>query len=296
MRVLVTGAGGQLGRALRWVPWGQGVEVVAASSADLDITDRSTVLGFVEDVAPRVIVNAAAYTAVDRAERDEGRATEVNGVAVGHLAEAADEADALLVQVSTDYVFDGTKDGWYVEGDPTGPVSAYGRSKLVGESAAIRAERSVVLRTAWLYGAVGANFVTTILGLARERDELAVVSDQVGCPTAAGDLAAAIVELVRWSDGGTRQPPSRVYHLASPEPASWYELARAVLAASSVGFAGACRPITSADHPTPARRPANSRLDSGRIRHELGIALPPWHRSLPPVVAANERSREEQHA
>ena len=290
MRVLVVGAGGQLGRELQRADWDTGTEMVARDSAQLDVTDRTAVLAEVEGFQPHVVVNAAAYTAVDRAEDDEARATAVNGTAVAHLAEAADRSGALLVQVSTDYVFDGTADGWYVETDPTGPVSAYGRSKLVGERAAGRAERSVILRTAWVYGALGANFVTTVLRLAAERDELTIVADQIGCPTATADLAAAIVAVARWTEGGVRPTPSRLYHVASPEPATWHELAVSVVAASAIGFGGDCRPITTADYPTRARRPANSRLDSGRIARELGIELPSWRHSLPAVVAELEKS------
>lgn len=290
MRVLVTGAGGQLGRELRRADWDRGTEVVARTRSQLDITDRASVLAAVEESAPAVIVNAAAYTAVDRAEGDEERATAVNGTAVRHLVEAADRAGALLIHLSTDYVFDGAGNGWYTEDDPTGPVSAYGRSKLVGEWAATGAERSVTLRTAWVYGALGANFVATVLRLASDRDELAIVADQVGCPTATPDLAAAIVAVARWTEGGARPLPRRLYHLASPEPATWHELAAATLAASGSGFAGTCRPITTADHPTRARRPANSRLDSGRIARDLDIELPPWRHSLPAVVAELEKT------
>ncbi len=291
MRVLVVGAGGQLGRELRRAPWDPATAVVTRRSAELDITDRDAVLADVESIEPDVIVNAAAYTAVDRAEDDEARALAVNGTAVGHLAVAADRAQALLVQVSTDYVFDGTAAGWYVETDPTGPVSAYGRTKLAGERAAAVADRCVILRTAWVYGALGSNFVTTVLRLAAERDELRIVADQVGCPTSAADLAAAIVALTGWSEGGARPTPSRLYHVASPEPATWHELAIAVLEASGVPFTGECHAITTADYPTRATRPANSRLDSGRLARDLAIELPGWRRSLRAVVAEIEQGR-----
>lgn len=294
MRILITGAGGQLGRELRRAAWDPGTEVAARASSQLDITDRAAVLAEIEEIGPDVVVNAAAYTAVDRAEDDEARAAEVNGTAVGHLADGADRAGALLIHLSTDYVFDGTKDGWYFEGDPTGPVSAYGRSKLVGERAAAKAERSVTLRTAWVYGALGSNFVATVLRLAAERDELRIVADQIGCPTATTDLAAAIVALTRWTEGGARPTPRHLYHVASPEPATWFELAVATLAASGTGFGGDCHPITTSGHPTRARRPANSRLASGRIGRELGIELPPWRHSLPAVVVELEKAAEPE--
>lgn len=284
----MTGAAGQLGRELARADWSDGIEVVALDSRQLDITVAPTVARAVAEIRPRVIVNAAAYTAVDQAEDDEERAMAVNGTAVGHLAEAADRAGALLVHVSTDYVFDGSKGGWYVESDPLAPLGAYGRSKAVGEAQALRADRSVVLRTAWVYSAVGRNFVATMLRLAADRDELGVVDDQVGCPTSAADLAAAIVDLVDASDLGRADLPARLYHAASPEPATWHQLAMATFEASERGFDGVCRRLLTQEYPTRAVRPANSRLSSTRLAHDLGIMLPPWSSSLPAVVAELE--------
>jgi dTDP-4-dehydrorhamnose reductase len=283
MRVLITGGDGQLGRELGRADWAPDVETWAFSSSDLDITDPEAVATATINVGPDVVVNAAAYTAVDSAEQDEVAATAVNGTAVGYLAKAANELGALLVHVSTDYVFDGTKDGWYVEGDEPNPVSAYGRSKLAGERAALNAQRSVVLRTSWVYGALGSNFVTTMRRLGAERDELSVVADQHGCPTSAADLAAAIVQLVNVTNGG-EQLPGRLYHVAAPDEATWHDVAVETLSLSTVDFAGECRPIPTSDYPTPARRPANSRLDTTAIRADLGIELPPWRDSLARVV------------
>lgn len=286
--ILVTGAAGQLGRELARADWPAGIAVAALDSRQLDITDASAVARTVAQIRPRVIVNAAAYTAVDQAEDDEERAMAVNGTAVGYLAEAADRAGALLVHVSTDYVFDGTKAGWYVESDPLAPLGVYGRSKAVGEAQALRAEQSVVLRTAWVYSAVGRNFVATMLRLAADRDELGVVDDQVGCPTSAADLAAAIVDLVDASSLGRVALPSSLYHAASPEQASWHQLAMATFEVSNQGFGGVCRRLQTQEYPTRALRPANSRLSSARLADDLGITLPPWSRSLPAVVAELE--------
>lgn len=284
MKVLITGANGQLGRDLQRAPWRAGTEFTALTSADLDITNRSAVEAAVERIAPAVIVNAAAYTAVDHAEDDEVRATLVNGTAVGHLATAANQISAALIHVSTDYVFDGSKTAWYVEDDPLVPIGAYGRSKAAGEAAALAADRSVVLRTAWVYGALGSNFVTTMLRLAGERDVLGVVDDQYGCPTATADIAAAIVRFTEaFADGAA--PPERVYHVCSPDDASWHEFAMAIFEHSSDGFDGVCNKLTTAEYPTKAVRPPNSRLDSSRLEQDLGLVLPSWRASLPLVIA-----------
>lgn len=288
--VLITGAGGQLGRELQRADWPAGIVVTALGSDELDITDPVAVDGAVGELGPDVIVNAAAYTAVDRAEEDETKAVLVNGDGVRHLAVAADRVGAAFIHVSTDYVFDGTKPGWYVEDDPLAPIGAYGRSKAAGEAAALEADRSVVLRTAWVYGALGSNFVTTMLRLAAERDELGVVDDQFGCPTATADIASTIVAFVaEFADGAA--PPERIYHVCSPDDATWHQFAMAIFDASIHGFDGVCKKLTTAEYPTAATRPANSRLDSSRLTRDLGITLPSWRSSLPLVVT--ELQQEE---
>ena len=289
-RIVITGANGQLGRELVRFSWPAGYELRPYTSAELDITDVAAVSAAVDVANPDVIVNAAAYTAVDRAEDDEERAMAVNATAVEHLARAADRADALLVHLSTDYVFDGTKADWYTETDPLAPLGVYGRTKAAGEAAAAKAAKSVTLRTAWVYGALGSNFVTTMLRLAGERSELGVVDDQVGCPTSAADLAAAIAQLIEATEGGRVQPPATLYHLASPDSATWHEFAMAIFETSAAGFAGTCNRLTTAEYPTRAVRPANSRLASHQIATDLGIELPSWRRSLPRVVAELEGS------
>jgi dTDP-4-dehydrorhamnose reductase len=287
-RVLVTGANGQLGRELERARWPASFEVRPFSRAQLDITRAQAVSELVEQLRPALIVNAAAYTAVDRAEDDSAGAFAVNSTAVAHLAGAAERCRARLLHVSTDYVFDGTRDGWYVEADPINPLGVYGRSKAEGERAALAYPGSTVVRTAWVYGALGPNFVTTMLRLARERKVIGVVADQMGCPTSAKDLAAALVQIGQVALEATLEP--RLFHLASPASATWHELAAAVFSASRHGFAGEFRTLTTAEYPTRAKRPANSRLDTTLIHATLGIRLADWHDSVVDVVRELEDS------
>ena len=287
LTVAVTGAGGQLGRALLDAHWPDTTDVIGLGSDQLDITDRSQVERVLDEIRPQVVVNTAAYTAVDDAESEPERAQEVNGVAVGHLVESCDRLGATLVHISTDYVFDGTRSGRYREDDPTGPLGAYGRSKELGERIALAARRSVVVRISWLYSDRAPNFVATMLRLANERSEIGVVDDQRGCPTSARSAAAGLVKLVRASAQG--RAPGRVYHLASPDDASWYDLARAALDASSHASSAVLHRLDTSQYPTAARRPANSCLDSTRAAIELGIVLPSWRTEVPAAVAGLER-------
>jgi dTDP-4-dehydrorhamnose reductase len=281
-RVLVCGANGQLGRELQRVPWPRGFKIEARSVDELDITDQSAVTTLVAQLRPSVIVNAAAYTAVDRAEDEPAKAFAVNAAGVAHLVRAAEGCGARLLHVSTDYVFDGTKDGWYVESDPIKPLGVYGQSKAEGEQMALEYAGATVLRTAWLFGALGQNFVRTMLRLARERAVIGVVGDQQGCPTAAKDVASALVKIAQATLDGTIE--GGLFHLTSPAPATWYDLAKAVFETSDHGFRGELRMLTTAEYPTRARRPANSRLDSSLVESTLGIRLPDWRDSLGEVV------------
>lgn len=282
--ILVTGAGGQLGRELLRARWADHAQVCGYTSAELDIRNPDAVGSIVDTIRPNVIVNAAAYTAVDRAEDEPDEAEAVNVTAVKSLANAANHVDALLIHISTDYVFDGAKSGWYTETDPISPIGVYGRSKADGERAAQAAHKLITLRTSWVYGALGSNFVTTMLRLGAERDELGVVDDQVGCPTAAGDLARAITGVAAATEYGIQPSSKRLYHLAGPDAMSWFEFARAVFAASTRCHDIAVRPLTTDEYPTRAVRPANSRLDSSAILFDLGVSLPPVVHSIANVV------------
>jgi dTDP-4-dehydrorhamnose reductase len=250
------------------------------------LSDLAQLRSVVREIRPAIIVNAAAYTAVDRAESEADLAWRINAEAPGVLAAEAAALDALLVHYSTDYVFDGTKSSPYQETDPTAPLCVYGRSKLAGEEA-IRAAgvKSLIFRTSWVFGARGHNFIKTILRLARENDSLNVVADQVGSPTPAALIATvtgivlAILAHGRALQGGE----NRLYHLAASRPVSWYDFARTVvdLAQRSPGFdlrlkPEAINPIVTSEYPTPARRPANSRLDCARLEHDFGLQMPDW--------------------
>ncbi|MEO0494861.1 MAG: dTDP-4-dehydrorhamnose reductase [Actinomycetota bacterium] len=273
-RVLVTGGSGQLGRCIAdlvgTLPFAH-LEVVVLDRAGIDITDDESVATALRAHDPDVIVNAAAYTAVDAAETDVEAAMAANALGVERLARAGRR----LIHVSTDYVFDGSKAGWYVESDPVAPVGVYGTTKRAGELAAEECRDHLVLRTAWVYSAYGHNFVKTMLRVGADRDHIRVVADQIGCPTSAHDLAEAILQLVDHEVTGT-------HHLTGTDEASWHEFAVAIF--DHAGLEVEVEAIPTSAYPTPAPRPANSRLDSSAIAHTTGIRLPGWRTSLPAVI------------
>lgn len=277
MKILVTGSNGQLGRELqRAVPseW----SVTAIGTADCDITDSAAVATLIEGLRPDVVVNCAAYTAVDKAEMERETADAVNWHAVDNLARVAASVDAALVHISTDYVFDGESHKHYCESDPTAPINHYGAGKLRGEQAIAESGcRGVVIRTQWLYSPYGKNFVKTMLRLAEQQREVRVVADQRGCPTAADDLAATIVAILPAvvADSTLR---GEVFHFASRGEATWCEFAEEIFRVAECD----CRTvaITSEDYPTAARRPRNSVLDCTKICKRFGVEQPDWCESL----------------
>ena len=267
MRLLVTGAAGMLGRDVVAAAEGAGHEVVALARADLDITDADAVRTAVAQTHLDAIVNCAAWTDVDGAEADEAGATAVNGAGAGNVAAAA--GDALVVHVSSDYVFDGAASEPYPEDAATGPRSAYGRSKLAGEHAVTEAtSRAAIVRSSWLFGPHGRNFVDTMRRLGAERDELAVVDDQIGCPTYTGHLAAALVAIAEQGTTG-------VLHVAGGGRCSWFDLAVATF--EETGLRCDVRRQSTADAGRPAPRPAFSALASTRADAPV---LPPWREGL----------------
>ena len=282
--MLVFGGGGQLGRALALCGRPGRLLVATHDRAATDITDATAVTWALAKLRPAVVVNAAAYTAVDQAERDAARCFAVNRDGAGTVAEACARAAIPLIQLSTDYVFDGTAGSAYREHDRPAPINVYGASKAAGE-ALVRAgtRRHVILRTAWVFAPWGRNFARTVLRLADAGDPLRIVADQRGCPTPAVELARAIATIGRRIVLG--EGAWGTFHLAGQPPASWYDLAHAIVAARG-GPTTEVRPITTAEYPPPARRPPHSVLDCGRITAAYGITPPDWRASLPELVAA----------
>lgn len=282
--IFVTGATGQVAQALVEAARRRGVPLVAYGRPLIDLERLEGLGAAVVEARPVAVVNAAAYTAVDKAESEPERAFAVNRDGAAALARAAAVLGVPFIHLSTDYVFDGAKAAPYVESDPTDPAGVYGRSKLEGEQAALAAnERTIVLRTAWVYGPHGSNFVRTMLRLAGERDSLRVVDDQQGSPTAAPDIAEGILTVLDVvGRSGWQREFSGVYHLAGTGETTWCGFARAIMEEAGARGARAVpvEAIGTADYPTPARRPANSRLDTTRLAEVFGVRLPPWRESL----------------
>jgi dTDP-4-dehydrorhamnose reductase len=295
MTVLLLGAGGQLGRALRHERGGRGREWTYADrhAADdaciaVDAGDPQALLHLLDTIRPSAIVNAAAWTAVDRAEADEAGATRINATAVGVMGEWAQRHGSVVIHVSTDYVFDGTSDRPYREDDPPGPINAYGRTKLAGEQALTKSGAAhMILRTAWLYSAGGPSFLGTILRLAAERDILRIVADQHGCPTSAAALARAVLLVLdKWMKGtvSERRGYEGVYHVVADGQTSWHGFAQAIVAgAAARGILDgqpSVLPIATDQYPTPARRPSYSVLDNSHFKKVFSCGMAGWETLL----------------
>lgn len=286
MKLLVLGAGGQVGHELCRLAWPATYELAAFGRDSVDIAQRDQVFAAVARERPDLAINAAAYTAVDRAESEREAAWAGNCAGPANLAAACREAAIPLIHISTDYVFDGSKSGPYREDDPVAPLGVYGQSKEAGDRA-VRAAlpEHVILRTAWVYSVHGHNFVKTMLRLAADRPVLRVVADQVGSPTSAPDIAAAIGAIVPQIAGGNTRWGT--YHFAGGGAVSWHGFAEAIfeLAAPWRGPPPRVEAITTADYPTPAKRPANSVLDCSRLGATFGITPRPWREALAEVLA-----------
>ncbi len=282
MKILVIGSKGQLGWELMNRASNSSFEVAGYDLPEFDVTDQEAAREVLRKGDFSVVVNASGYTAVDQAEEDCKQAFAVNCDGVAHLARACEEAVVPLVHVSTDYVFDGRSLRAYQEADPPSPLSVYGRSKAAGEREVERILRDyIIVRTAWLYGVHGRNFVKTILQLGKEREEIRVVADQLGCPTFAGDLADALFKVI----SALLERPSlnwRLYHYCGEGIVSWYEFAAEILklARQYDRFPARLTPIPTVEFPTPAVRPAYSVLDCSRIKAQFGVRIRPWQESL----------------
>jgi dTDP-4-dehydrorhamnose reductase len=284
MRLTVTGRDGQVARALVEAGPMLGIDVVAAGRPELDLALPETVLPALSAARPDIVVNAAAYTAVDQAEEEPEQANAVNAIGAGAVAGAARALGLPVIHLSTDYVFDGEKATPYSEEDPAMPATVYGRSKLAGEKAVAAASPDhVILRTAWVYSPHGKNFVRTMLALAATRNEVRVVADQRGCPTYAPDIAVAILTVARNLLNNPGDPQLRgIFHLAGSGETTWAEFAEAIFdsGVAKGGHRPVVIPIRSVDYPTPARRPKNSRLDCTKLARVHGVHLPEWRASL----------------
>jgi len=282
-KILVIGGIGQIGHELARAQWPMGLAAEFVERDQFDLGRPAEVRQAVVAMRPRIVINAGAYTAVDQAEAERDAAFAVNRDGPAALAEACREIGAALIHFSTDYVFDGTKPGPYTETDPVNPLSAYGASKAAGDAAIAEAlDRHVILRTSWVYSAVGHNFVKTMLRLGAERDELRIVDDQHGAPTAAAELARAAIHIAAAIDAG-KQGGFGVYNFTGAGATTWYGFAREIFAGAAERGAKAplrVRPIATEDYPLPAPRPRNSRLDCGKIARTYGLAAKPWQDSL----------------
>ncbi|MGE5094630.1 MAG: dTDP-4-dehydrorhamnose reductase [Betaproteobacteria bacterium] len=290
MRLLVTGSAGQVGSEVVRRMQGR-AEVIAHDRRTLDLAQPDQIVARVREARPDVIVSAGAYTAVDLAEKEAALAHQVNGVAPGILADEAKRLGAVLIHFSTDYVFDGTKDSPYVETDATSPVNAYGASKLAGERAiAATGCAHATLRTSWVYGPHGKNFMLTMLRLAATRDELRVVDDQRGAPTSSLQLGHLTRELVD-NELEAIRAKSGVYHATAAGATTWFGFAQAIFEVVARRRGAGFRtprlvPIPSSEYPTPARRPANSVLSNERLAAQLGVRLGDWRSALEEAVSA----------
>jgi dTDP-4-dehydrorhamnose reductase len=280
--ILLTGGAGQIGGALRSLAAAYGTEIVAPDRNQLDLRDLTAISRFVADGPWSLVINSAAYTAVDKAESEPELAFRINADAPAALARAAADKGIGIVHVSTDYVFDGTKNDPYIETDPVAPLGVYGKSKALGEASVISAGGShAIVRTAWIVSSGGGNFLNSMIRLAREKSELRVVNDQLGCPTNAGDVAKALLAI-----GMQLKGRQGIWHCVNSGEASWHQLARFIF--DYLDRQGIATPrlvaIPTTEYPTPAQRPANSRLCTDKLEREFNITMRPWQDAIGDIL------------
>jgi dTDP-4-dehydrorhamnose reductase len=301
-RILIIGSTGQLGRELQRSFAGFG-QLNIYNRQSLDLTNAEAISAAVSACDPTVIINAAAYTAVDRAESEPELARAINAAAPRVLAEEARKRDAIFIHYSTDYVFDGSKNGAWTEDDATNPLNAYGASKLQGESAVLASGgKSLIFRTSWVYGPRGSNFLLTMLRLGRERDRLSIVNDQIGAPTtsiALADATRGIVEGIVSGRFGSAQEWAGLYHMTCSGSTSWFGFAQAIFARSAASLDAKTPQLTSIpteSYPTPARRPRNSVLSNEKLAARFGVRMPSWELALDAVFDQLVKEAEERAA
>ena len=288
MRILVTGKNGQLGQSINKIVntgngknnYQQDNEFIFVGREELDLSKKESIASYFDNNNFDVIINCGAYTAVDKAEEEQNLTNQVNHLAVKQLAEIAKEQKAKLIHISTDYVFDGESDKPYIETDKTNPINVYGKTKLAGEKAlqAIMSTNAIIIRTSWLYSEYGNNFVSTMLMLGKERDELNVVNDQIGSPTYATDLAGVILEIIDNKDYQDKDKPTEIYHYSNEGEISWYEFTQKIFKIAKID----CKvnPITTGQYPTSAQRPRNTLMNKDKITQTFNICEPRWKESL----------------
>lgn len=281
-KIWIAGSKGQLGTEIQLQhDILKNVEYHFTDIQEFDLTDKEAVNDFARKIIPDLIVNCAAYTAVDKAESEEDTALKLNRDIPANLAAVADHYSAILIHVSTDYVFDGSSNYPYRETDCVNPVSAYGRTKLAGEECVLSGKKNMVIRTSWLYSAHGNNFVKTMLRLGKERESIGVVFDQVGCPTHAADLAGAILHIIeKIINSDTKY--SSVYHYSNEGVCSWYDFAVSIMKLARLSCK--VKPITTDQYPLPAKRPVYSVFDKSKIKTDFGLMIPHWEESLEKVI------------
>lgn len=278
-KIIITGANGQLGRELQNIAGlYPALQFIFTDVNELDITNHNACVEFVEKHRPHFLINCAAYTAVDKAEEDKNNATKINVDAVKNLTEACKQTGCALVHISTDYVFDGKNYRPYVETDETNPQSVYGETKLQGEKIALAYNKSMVIRTSWLYSAYGNNFVKTMLRLGNERKELNVVFDQIGTPTYAADLAKAILDIINKTVLGNKNFEPGIFHYSNEGVCSWYDFAQTIMQTAKIDCM--VKPIETKDYPTAAKRPFYSVLNKSKIKFIFDIEIPHWEKSM----------------
>ena len=288
MRILVTGKNGQLGRSIHKlvntntkIDNNQGSnEFIFVGREELDLSNENNIARYFEDNAFDIVINCAAYTQVDKAEQEAELANQINHLAVKQLASIANKQQAKLMHISTDYVFDGESDKPYIETDTTNPINVYGKTKLAGEKAlqTVMPTNALIIRTSWVYSEYGNNFVSTMLRLGKERDELNVVSDQIGSPTYATDLAGAILEIIKNKEFREEDQTTQIYHYSNEGEISWYEFAQEIFKIAKID----CKvsPITTQQYPTPAKRPRKTLMNKDKIVEVFNIKISNWKSSL----------------